>query len=446
MSSDSEKTSKPVKQALTRRDFLKIGATASAMGAVGPLLPKASTVFHPIQQISGDPLTIKLMTWFWQEPGRNDAWRAMLEDFHAAQNDIRIEEAGWAFDDYTNNILVQVRSGKIDADMFTNTPDLAVRMLAADQMAPIEDVVEAAGIENLSAAHDFLRRDDHLYGLDCVTVKFGLLYNSGMFEAAGVEPPTNVDEWLAGATALTNRPDQFGIYSPHVPSAPEATWFTLQEWVMPYDGVWAEGKTPMVTSDAVINGIKLFKQMYDAAMPQGTDEATANRMYGLGQIAQMLIVSAAVNVWKANGPEVYPLLRSVAPPWESKKTLTRIHPLAVNANAPDTNQQASKEFMTWLFTQENYQNLLERALDVIPAYPAGIRQEYLESLPWVDGYMEGVDVTPPDVMGDFILYNSEFGRVVVDHLQTVLSGGRPVEDAMADAQVELEALAERVFD
>jgi ABC-type glycerol-3-phosphate transport system substrate-binding protein len=429
---------------LSRRDFLKLTGSAAAVGAVGPAINKLPLINFVRQS---NPLHIKLMTWFWEEPGRNTAWRTLVSDFHASQNDVRIDEAGWAFDQYTTNILVQVKSGKIDADLYTNTPDLAVRMLAAQQAAPIEDVLPKAGIQlsDLSKAHAFLQSNGHLYGLDCVTVMFGLLYNSGLLDAGKVTPPTSVDEWLAGATKLTNRPNQFGLYSPHVASAPESTWFTLQEWAMPYDGVWAKGKTPMVATDPVINGIKLFKKFYDAAFPQGTDDATATKMYGAGIIAEMLIVSAAVGAWKGTNPDVYPLLRSVPVPWPSHKTITRIHPIMVNANAPQTNQDAAKAFLSFLYAPKNYQKLLELALDVIPAYPAGIRPEYLASLKWVDGYNAGVPLTPPDVMGDFILYNSEFGNIVVAHLQEVLSANRPVEDAMGDAQKELEALGTRVF-
>jgi ABC-type glycerol-3-phosphate transport system substrate-binding protein len=429
---------------LSRREFLKIGATATIGGVVAS---KASKVFAAPNLLRADAQTIKLMTWFWNEPGRQDAWRAMIKQFHDSQNDIRIEEAGWPFDDYTNNILVQLKSGKIDTDLFTTTPDLAVRLLAAGQMEPIEDVADKVGInKDLSKAHDFLRKDGHLYGLDCVTVKFGLLYNEALFKKDNVAVPTNIDEWIDGVKKLTHRPDQFGIYSPHVASAPEATWFTLQEWAMPYDGLWAKGKTPLVNSDPIINGVKLFKTMYDAGFPQGTDDATSSRMYGTGKIAQMLIVSAAVGVWKASGSEgynVYDSLRSAPPPWPNKRTITRIHPIAVNVNSDK--KDAAKTFLAWLYKPENYQQLLEKALDVIPAFPQGIRKEYLDSLKWLPGYQAGVDITPPEIMGDFILYNTEFGQIVVNHLQEVLTANRAVEEAMGDAQKELEALAQRVF-
>ena len=439
------------KAAMSRRDFLRLGATAAAAGVLaGCAVPAAPA---PVEEAAapeapavstGEPKEITLLTWFWQEPGRADAWRKHIQNFHDSQNDIRIKEGGWPFDDYTNRILVQVQAGQIEGEMFTTTPDLSLRLLNANQLEPLEDIIENLGITDLSQAHDSMRRDGHLYGLDIVTVAFGLLYNSAMFEKAGVATPDTVEDWVSITQELTSQPDQFGIYSPHLPSEPEHTWFVLQEWAIPFDGVWAEGQQPVVTSDPVIKGLELFRQMYDCCMPQGTDAATSNRMYAESRIAQMLIVSAAVNVWKTEGPEIYADLRSIIP-WPSKKSITRIHPICVNVNADPDGKQAAKTFIEYLYTPDNYKEFIEDCLDVVPAYASGISQDYLDSLHWADGYLSVKPITPPEVMGDFIFYNQEFGKIVLDKFQQVLTADRPVEEDMAEAQIELEALGERVF-
>jgi ABC-type glycerol-3-phosphate transport system substrate-binding protein len=106
---------------------------------------------------------------------------------------------------------------------------------------------------------------------------------------------------------------------------------------------------------------------------------------------------------------------------------------------------ASKAFVEWLYTTDNYRELLERQLDVIPAFPDGIRKEYLDSLFWSAGYQAATPITPPEIMGEFIFYNQEFGNIVNNQFQQVLTGGVSVEDAMGAAQTELEAMAARVF-
>lgn len=427
---------RPYSMGMRRRDFLKRSAAAGfAASLAAPAIAQNAKI------------TIPLLSWMWNEPGRGDAWRAMLAKFHAEQSDIFIEEAGAPFNEYTNNMLIQSQSGSINGAMFHTTPDLVVRLLRGGHLESLQEVVDTLGInDTLSKAHDHLRVDGKVHGLDIVTVKFGLLYNSSMLDSAGVAVPTTPEEWVAASVALTKAPDQFGIYSPHLLNEPGDFWFILQQWAVLFDGVWAQGRTPMVNTAPVIEGMKLFKTMYDQAMPRGTDTATANQMYANGRIAQQLVVSAAVNIWSSTGPDIFKSLRSVVPPGPSGKAITRIHPICVNAHASDDEKAAGKAFVLWLYRPENYQQLMELCLDVVPPYPEAIRQEYLDAQFWADGYLKGQSVTPLEIMGDYIFFNQEFGNVVMDKFSEVLVANRPVEDAMADAQSELEQASQRLFD
>jgi ABC-type glycerol-3-phosphate transport system substrate-binding protein len=426
---------------ISRRTLLK--TTAATGLAVAAAHPKASRVFAAPTVLQGTPLSLKYATWFWWEPGRQDAWRYIVNKFNTSQSDIKIEEAGWPFNDFTNNIVVQLNAGGLEADLVQTTPDLVLRLLQAETLEPLQDVIDSLGIKDLSSAHQYITVDGKVMGLDVVTVVFGLFYNLGIFEKEGVTTmPTTVEDWLALSTQLTHRPDQFGMHSSHVMAEPESFWFQLQEWAMPYDGVWAKGKDPQVTTDPIINGVKLFKQFYDATFPQGSNDATATRQWQDQQIAQQLIVSAAVNVFSTNAPELYPNIRSMSMPWASKKSIARIHPITVNVGGDHIDE--SKEFVKFLYTPENYRELMEKCLDVIPSYGVGELDDYLGQLKWLDGYKDMTYTTPPDVMGDFIFNNQEFGQIVINHVTEVLTANRPVEDAMGDAQKELEDLAGRL--
>src|SRR6267378_7625921 len=184
-------------QRVTRRGLLRGAAAVSGAVALRSALPAISFA-QPNPPPTGAKINVKLLSWFWWEPGRRDAWRFVIDQFHQSQNDIRIEEAGWNFDDYTNRIVVQLQSGKIDGDMIQTTPDLVLRLLKAGQLEPIEDVVTNAGVNNLSSAHDFIKdANGHLYGLDMVSVAFGNLYNSALYAGAGIsDPAQTLDDWV----------------------------------------------------------------------------------------------------------------------------------------------------------------------------------------------------------------------------------------------------------
>ncbi len=427
------------KNNVSRRDFLKMGAAATAVAMGAPV--RASAPFFSRQTKT----EVNFFTWFWTEPGRGAAWRTMIKKFHDSQSDIHINESGYGENDYFKTILLQAKSGKIDGDMYTETPDGFLRMQKAGFTSSLEDVVKAAGV-TVSKAQDMLRVKGELNGLDIVTVRFGLLYNKALYDKAGLSEPKSIDEWVAQCKTLTVKPNQYGTFSPHVANDPFTTWFTLQQWAVLYDGVWAKGQTPLLTSDPVIKGLKLFKTMYDY-MPQGTDAATANKLFASDQIATDMVVSAAVNQWKVNtdDPNLYGNLRSAKPFWPGNKAITRIHPVCVNPQTDKAKQDAAKTFLAWLYKKENYQQLIELCLDVIPAIDGGLRPEYRATLTWADGFDAETAITVPDTLGDFVYYGDELGQVVVPHFQDVLAGNASVEDAMAAAQKEAEALAARVF-
>lgn len=426
---------------VTRRGLVKGGAAAAAGLALAH--PKASPVFAAPTVIQGDPITIKYGTWFWNEPGRAEAWRALIEKFHSEQTEIRVEEAGGPFDQFTNDVIIQLQAGRLDFDVIQTTPDLVLRLLAAEVLEPLGSVLTANNITTLSAAHDYITVDGQPMGLDVVTVVFGLLYNKALFDSEGITNlPITVDEWTAVSQQLTDRPNQFGMFSDHLVSEPESFWFTLQEWACPFNGVWAEGTTPMLTSEPIIQAVSLFKTMYDTCFPQGTDNATATRLWGSGQIAQQLIVSAAVNVYKTSAPEIYSNIRSMSLPWESKTSIARIHPITVNNQSE--HKDAGVEWITWLYKPENYRMLLTGQLDVIPSYDVGGLDDYFENLFWLEGYRDINYTTPPQMVGDFIFNNQELGQIVINRVTEVLTSDRPVEEAMADAQAEAEELAERL--
>jgi len=444
VSNPDSKISNLIERPVSRRTILKTGAAASLATGIAGVGLKTSKVFAAPTVLQSGPVEITYRTWFMQEPGRQDAWKWLMDKFNAEQTAIKISPIGGAFTDYSNNVVTELQAGKLAGDLIQTTPDLVLRLLKAGVLTPLGSVLKANNITTLSPAHKYITdANGEPLGLDVVTVVFGLIYNKAVFDKAGITAfPTTVEDWLAISTKLTTRPNQFGMASPHLLSEPGDFWFTLQDWATPFDGTWATGKKPNLTTDPIIKTIKLFKQFYDATFPQGTDGATTTKLFANGQIAQSLAVSAAVNSFKATAPEIYPSIRSYPLPWASKKSVQRIHPITVNNTGKHVAE--ATEFVTWLYKPENYRELLTRQLDVIPSYEVGGLDAYFKDILWLDGYKNITPITPPEMMGDFIYNNDEFGAIVMPHVQDVLNGTASAEDAMAAAQTEAEALAGRL--
>ena len=79
------------------------------------------------------------------------------------------------------------------------------------------------------------------------------------------------------------------------------------------------------------------------------------------------------------------------------------------------------------------------------AIPSAARQEYLDNLHWLKPGYDGVSyLTPFDIVGDFVYNFNEFGQIVISNFADALNGVKSVEEAMAVAQTQAEALAERI--
>lgn len=437
----------PKFQSLSRRHFLKtaavVGVGALVAACAAPTAAPGASSDAPAVN-TGARQTVRYLSWWFQEGKRGETWNAFIQEFNESQSEIEVVAENIPFDAYTTKTIVAVQSGKLDGDILMATPELAPRLIRSDLLMPLDDVLTRNNITDLSSAHDALRKDGHLYGLDMVTVAFGILYNNARYEEAGITPATTPEEWVEVSAALTDRDNQkYGLWANHLVNEAADFWFQLEEWAMPYDGVWAQGTTPMLTSEPILQGLTLFKQMYDVAFPQGADGATGQRLFGTGATAQGLFVSAAVGGLKPLFPDLYPELRSAPIPWASNKSIARIHPMMINKDSEV--RDAALEFVTYMYEPDNYRRMVEGCEDVIFAQPSAARQEYLDSLPWLEpGYSGVTYVTPFDIVGDFVYNFQEFGQIVITNFADVLNAGKSVEEAMTKAQTEAEALAERI--
>jgi len=431
---------------MSRRQLLKAAAIMGAGAALAACAPPAAapTGSSAPAVNTGAKQTVRYLSWWFEEGNRGKTWQAFIKEFNESQSEIEVVAENIPFDAYTTKTIVGAQSGKLDGDIVMATPELAPRLIKADLLHPLDDVLTINNITDLSSAHDALRKDGHLYGLDMVTVAFGILYNNTRYEEAGITPATTPEEWIEVSKALTDRDNQkYGMWANHLVNEASDFWFQLEEWCMPYDGVWAQGKTPLLTSEPILKGLTLFKDMYDGAFPQGADGATGQRLFGTGAVAQGLYVSAAVGGLKPLFPELYPELRSAPIPWASNKSIARIHPMMINKDSEV--KEAALEFVTYMYKPDNYRRMVEGCEDVIFAQPSAARQEYLDNLHWLKPGYDGVTyVTPFDVVGDFVYNFQELGQIVITNFADVLNAGKSVEEAMAAAQTEAEALAARI--
>jgi ABC-type glycerol-3-phosphate transport system substrate-binding protein len=437
---------------ITRREFtIRALAMGFAAASIPTLLAACGVAPDSSEAASDAPgapspsgaggavTTIKVLSWTWEESGRNTAWRNLVADFHAAQSEIRVEEAGFPYGQYEDALTTQLQAGGIDGDIITSTPALAVRLMKAEQFLPLDEAM--TGIPELTGASDFLKQDGVLYGAPVILVPLGNIYNTDLFDAAGVSAADNLDDWVTISEQLTKRPDQFGIFSPNDAVDSATNFLLFSSWALAFDSAWATGSTPALTSDGILQTVDYFKKMYDVGMPQDLDYGSGLNLAYADRIAQITGPSALGTVIEANAPGALEHWRSQPCPWPSKKGLTNVIPLSVNVNS--VNAEAAMEFINFAMQPAHLGKLMEDSLDFFPPYePNPVSQEYLDAIEWADGFIQIDPVGTPALLGDFTAKANEFSDIVWSATAQVLSNSMSTADAMAAAQEQAEALAE----
>jgi multiple sugar transport system substrate-binding protein len=418
----------------SRRSFLKGLAGAAA---ATPIVAHRAT--------AQTPATVKYMTWWWAEKGRNDAWRGVVKKFHDAQKDIRIQEVGFPYSEFFQRVTTQIAGGRLDADVLSFYDEMGIRLIKTGALAPVDDVVQKLGIQDKldKTVDQFVTSGGKLYGLLGVNVPYALIYNRDLYQAAGVaKAPTSQEEYIQVAKRLTKRPDQFGHAARTTMPEQNGWWSDISHWVMGYNGQWVKAKKPQLTEAPVINAIKAYKRLYDESMPQGADASTYRRMAWEGKIAQYIDNSANIGILKSGNPAIYPKIFTAPPPWENHRAINI--PNYVGIYAGSTQRQAAAAFLEFVYRPENFQQLMEAALDIYPPYQGAVREAYLKELHWVSGFLASKGSPIPVLVEGLESNIAEVRQIVLSQVSQVLTAGNAPEAAMAEAQKSVEELAARV--
>lgn len=119
-----------------------------------------------------------------------------------------------------NRITTLLAAGA-DAGIFELEAAFANDWAEAGYLLPLNDIFENIGGEDEYVPGSYFELDGTVYGLPYATSVYGLWYRTDLFEEAGIAPPTNYEELLAAADALTNPAK--GIYGISIPGATNAS-------------------------------------------------------------------------------------------------------------------------------------------------------------------------------------------------------------------------------
>jgi multiple sugar transport system substrate-binding protein len=180
----------------------------------------------------------------------------MLDAFHAAYPDIKVEIVDTPSADYTAKLSVQLNGGS-DIDAFWIKDDDTSKGLAdKGQLADLTDYIARDGVNlaDFNGLADYVTFDGKVMALPARSDYYVLFYNKDIFDAAGVPYPSNDmtwTEWEALCAQLTSGEGADKKYGGHF-----HTWNAcVENWAV------QDGKNTIMSTD-----YSFFKPYYEMAL------------------------------------------------------------------------------------------------------------------------------------------------------------------------------------
>ena len=155
----------------------------------------AATALAPFAAQAQDTVTLKWALWDWD---KTPYYQPLIEAYEAAHPNVKIENVDLGSTDYQTMLMTQLSGGGSDLDVVTvkDTPGYA-NMIRANTILDLTQDMKDAGLDPAAygGVIEELTVDGKIYALPFRSDVWILYYNKDLFDAAGVDYPTNDMTW-----------------------------------------------------------------------------------------------------------------------------------------------------------------------------------------------------------------------------------------------------------
>jgi multiple sugar transport system substrate-binding protein len=438
------------KKEFNRRDFLQMSAVAAAGALAGACVPKATEVAEvtrlvdnpvevtrvvekPVEVTAEVPEILEMEFWNGIGPPEGVLMQDFMNRFEDSQTDLAVAQWTTDWEAFYTKILTTYAEGM--------GPDLAIthpRYLAvyADTIfQPIDDLVDGdADIDPSMFATTAWQGGSYngkQYGIPLDAHMYALYYNVRLLEEAGIDVPQTEDELVQAAIALTKPPNQWGLSSG-------------------YNGLWAfigymahQGQKGLLSEDgtkAAFNneaGIAALQRMYDNIYK---DKISWSPDEGLDPFQTFMTQTCAMRIgptWEKftwdSAPDLY--YNSVVFMPEQPGTWGSHHLLVFPRLGSEEETQAAWEAAKFIVKNCSVEWGIRAGH--VPALLEAAESEEYQGVREMQGFRDSV---PHVITLPRVAKHAEISGVMWGNIGAALYNAMSVEDALADAEEQVNAL------
>lgn len=418
--------------AIRRRRVLAAGALAAlSLGLVGCAgsEPESQEGSEPeSQEGSGDQVTITFAASLFGDPGTGEKLQAMLDDFNASQDAIRVEPASIPFQSIGQTVITQMAGGLGPDVTRFDTPEY-YQARDGGLLAPLDIDADEFGLE--PSSDEYMFDGDTRYGVVFQVASYALLYNPDLVST----PPTTFEEFLTLAGELTKD----GVYGAAFRTTlPEEAgmWQDLCNYVYGFGGRFSDGENLTLNAPEVIDALNAFQEVYDAGVtPQGATASEYRTMFTEGKVAMMVDSASLVNTLRGINPD---LSIDAAPPFfpvDNQGTLLAV----MVVNNASQHKDAAEIFVKWML-EPDQQNTIEQVVAAgAAATPPQRDATELEETPFIPVFDDLIKTSIPQVIAGFEAKTPAVRKIIVEQVIKALQEHGDMAAAMDAAQEQAEA-------
>jgi multiple sugar transport system substrate-binding protein len=366
---------------------------------------------------TADPFSLKIIPFFTTEndPNQLEFIRSVIAEYRSRHADVEVEVAiAWSAE-RGRRLLTALASGA-DLGIFEVEPTLMPHWVEAGYLLPLNDIVANIGPEDFVGGSLYIQ-DGQVYAVPYAESVYGLWLRKDLLDEVGLPIPTNFEELLAAARALTDG-EMYGIALPAGQNIATVNYFSIFLWQNGGDYFTCDGQV-IFGQPQVLEAIRRWVELSKYAPPGYNTWSYSEQIDAfLNQRVAMSIYAGRLGVQLSETqPELANNVKVIFPPLgDTKVTLGIWSRLAVAAGTKE--QEAAKGFLQWLISGDR----LLRYDTTVPGHMIpplkSVRQQALDSADpytrehsnWIQSFYDWAEYTNHPAMNMGSVVDGEFHR------------------------------------
>ncbi|MEQ8675248.1 MAG: extracellular solute-binding protein [Aggregatilineales bacterium] len=249
-------------------------------------------IIAPLQ--AQDSITLRILHNWGPEDSKGPAMQAVFDGFMELYPNVTIETEVLPDPDIPTRVETAFLGGEEPDLIFQNYLGESLEWVDAGVTIPVTDLIDEWGFEGQfldAALSQYTRADGEVAAFPLEGFNWPIWYNTAIFEEAGVEIPTTIEELLAASVAIRE-----AGYQPFAVGGSDWTGYRFSQLLL-VSGLPQDEAIELLTNggfsenEHALAAMEAFVQMRDGGVfadnVEGLDFALQNELFFTGQAAMM---------------------------------------------------------------------------------------------------------------------------------------------------------------